>query len=138
MTFRKYDAGGLARPKGAPKQDCQVRALATARGIPYNEAWELLYLVQGELRRCAFALVESLSAGDARFGVIRTLPFPAVRGQPRMTGAVFCERHRKGRYILRMAHHVAAVKKGVLYDTWDSGSKCVYAAWEVTPAFPNR
>ena len=134
MTFRKHDAGALSRPKGAPKQDCQVRALATARGIPYDEAWQLLYLVQCELRRCTFALVESLFAGDTRFGVIRTLAFPAVRGQARMTGAVFCERYRKGRYILRMAHHAAAVKEGVLYDTWDSSSKCTYAAWEVTQA----
>lgn len=80
MPFRKYDAAALARPEGAPHVDCQVRALATARGIPYDEAWELLYLVQGELRRCAFALVESLSAGDTSLRRDhRTLSYPAVR-----------------------------------------------------------
>lgn len=131
MTFRKFDAGALARPKGAPKEDCQVRALTTARGIPYYEAWKLLYLVQGELRRCAFALVESLTANDPRFGVKRVLRFPAVKGKSRMTGAEFCKRHPKGRFILRMSHHVAAVKDGVLYDTFDSSAKCLYTAWEV-------
>lgn len=38
----------------------------------------------------------------------------------------------------RMAHHVAGVKEGVLYDTWDSSSKCVYRAWEITQAVTNR
>lgn len=114
MTFRKFDAGALGRPRGALKTDCQVRALATARSIPYDKEWELLYLVQSELRRCAFALVESLSANDARFGVCRTVAFPGVRGEPRMTGAQFCRRYPRDRYILRMAHHVAAVKDGVL------------------------
>ncbi len=131
MTFRRFDAGALARPKGAPREDCQVRALTTARSIPYEAAWVLLYLVQGELRRCAFALVESLTANDPRFGVKRTLRFPAAKGELRMTGAEFCKRHLKGRYILRMSHHVAAVKDGVLYDTFDSSGKCVYTAWEV-------
>lgn len=136
MTFRKFDAGAVARPKGAPKEDCQVRALTTARSIPYGDAWALLYVVEGELRRCAFALVESLAANDQRFGfgVKRTLRFPAVKGEPRMTGAEFCKRHPKGRYILRMSHHVAAVKDGVLYDAFDSSAKCVYTAWEVTAA----
>lgn len=136
MTFRKFDAGALDRPKGAPKEDCQVRALTTARSIAYDDAWALLYLVQGELRRCAFALVESLTANDQRFGVKRTLRFPAVKGEPRMTGAEFCKRYPKGRYILRSSHHVATVKDGVLYDTFDSSNKCVYIAWEVTPPAP--
>lgn len=109
-----------------------MRALATARSIPYDEAWELLYRVQGELRRCGFALVESLSAGDTRFGVIRTVAFPAARGKPRLTGAEFCKRYPKGRFVLRMANHVAAVKDGLIYDTWNSSAKCVYTAWEIT------
>lgn len=134
MTFRKFDAGALDRPKGAPKEDCQVRALATARNIPYEDAWALLYLVQGELRRCAFALVESLTANDPRFGVKRALAFPAAKGKPRMTGAAFCMRYPRGRYILRTSHHVVAVKDGVLYDTFDSSTKCVYTAWELSPS----
>lgn len=135
MTFRKFDAGALARPTGAPREDCQVRALTTARSIPYDDAWALLYLVQGELRRCAFALVESLNANDPRLGVMRALRFPAVKGEPRMTGATFCKRYPRGRFILRMSHHVAAVKDGVLYDTFDSSAKCVYTAWKVKPAW---
>lgn len=132
MSFRKFDAGVVDRPKGAPTQDCQVRALTTARGIAYNDAWKILYEIQGELRRCAFSLVESLTAKDPRLGPVTTLPFPAVKGKARMTAEVFCKKYPRGRYILRMAHHVAAVKDGVLYDTADTSRCCVYTAWEVT------
>lgn len=132
MTFRKFDAGEMNRPKGAPRQDCQVRALTTARGMKYNDAWKLLYEMQGELRRCAFTLVESLTMRDVRFGLVETMPFPAVKGKPRMTAATFCMKYPKGRFILRMAHHVAAVKYGILYDTADTSHSCVYTAWKVT------
>ncbi len=130
MSFVKFDAGKLYRVKGE-KRDCQVRALCTATDMPYLLAWELLYKVQGELRRCDFTLVESLSVLDPRFSAKRVLPFPAKAGQHRMTGEEFCQRHPKGRFILRLANHVAAVKDGVLFDTWDSTRKCVYTAWEM-------
>lgn len=133
MTFRKFDSGEGKREKGS-KGDCQVRALTTATGMPYDAAWGLLYRIQGELKHCAFTIVHSLTAGDPRLGVKRSLPFPAVKGKPRMTGAEFCRKHPKGRYILRMAHHVVAVKDGVLFDTGDTSRACVYTAWEVDPA----
>jgi hypothetical protein len=136
MMFRKFDAGVVDRPKGAPTQDCQVRALTTARGIPYNEAWNILYEIQSELRRGAFTLVESLTASDPRLGSVEKIPFPAVRGRDRMTAEKFCKKYSKGRYILRMAHHVAAVKDGVLYDTADTSRCCVYTAWKVTEVQP--
>ncbi len=65
--------------------------------------------------------------------VLRSLEFPARKGKPRMTGAEFCRKHPRGRFILRMANHVAAVKDGQVYDTWDSTGRCVYAAWEMRP-----
>lgn len=130
MTYMKYDAG---RPKGADKDDCQVRALATARAIPYEEAWTLLYAIQGERKMCAFPLVEGLEDCDQRLGVIRAMKYPPTRGRARMNGAKFCIEHPKGRFILRMSHHTAAVVDGVLLDTWDSQHKCVYRAWEIEP-----
>lgn len=142
VTFRKFDAGENHRKKGE-KGDCQVRALMTARGLSYDEAWSLLYRLQGELGRCAFPIVEALTLeaealtlettrtrlGD--LGVVVQLDFPAVKGKPRMTGTTFCKKHPKGHFILRMAHHVCAVKDGVLLDRFDCSSKCVYTAWEI-------
>lgn len=129
--FRKFDAGEPHRGKDGDKGDCQVRALATARGMAYPDAWELLYRLQGERKHCGFCLVDSLRAKDARLGVKNQLSFPAVAGKPRMTGDEFCRKYPKGRFILRLAKHVVAVKDGVLYDKWDSSGKCCYNAWEV-------
>ena len=129
--FIKRDVGIGCR--GTDKQDCQVRALVTALGLDYSKAWELLYTMQGERRRCSFGLVDDLILNDARLDVVRSLAFPAARGKPRMDGVKFCELHPKGHFILRMAHHVAAVVDGKLYDSWDSSGKCVYSAWEVRP-----
>lgn len=134
MTWRCFDAGAAHRKLTPSSQDCQVRALATARGIGYLEAWLLLYEMQGERRACAFTLTDELRRCDPRLGVIADMPFPAVRGKPRMTAERFCKEHPKGRFILRSAHHVAAVKDGVLYDTWDSSTRCVYYAWEIAAA----
>lgn len=129
--FVKHDAG-LGR-RGSDKNDCQVRAMVTALGFNYLHAWGLLYAMQGEQRRCSFGLVDALASSDSRLHVVRSLAFPAVRGRQRMDGVQFCKLHPKGRFIVRMAHHVAAVVDGKLYDSWDSSSKCVYSAWEVQP-----
>ncbi len=136
-VFRKWDAGEGFRSADAKNADCQVRALTTARRISYNDAWLILYAMQGERRACSFVLVYGLRDKDKRLGVIRQFDFPAVKGEKRMTGYEFCRKYTKGRFILRMAHHVAAVKDGQLYDTGDSSTACVYTAWEVEPATSN-
>jgi hypothetical protein len=129
--FVKRDVG-LGR-RGMDKQDCQVRALVTALGLDYSAAWKLLYTMQEERRRCSFGLVDDLALNDVRLRVVQTLALPAVRGELRMNGQKFCRLHKVGNYILRMAHHVAAVVDGNLYDSWDSSRRCVYGAWEVRP-----
>jgi hypothetical protein len=132
-TFQLFDAGVNARPRGGDKDDCMVRALAVARGISYHDAWALLYAIQGEMMFCGLPLLQALRAKDARLGVVEQLDFPAVRGRPRMTGREFATGHRRGRFILRLARHVAAVKDGTVYDTFDSTYGCVYTAWRVQP-----
>jgi hypothetical protein len=130
--FVKRDVGIGHRAPGKAV-DCQVRALVVALEMDYNDAWHLLYTMQGERRWCSFGLVEDLKSRDSRLHVVRALSFPAVRGKPRMTGAMFCDRYKTGHFILRMAHHMAAVVGGKLYDSWDSTRKCIYTAWEVKP-----
>lgn len=132
-VWRNFDAGVAEARRDPNKQDCQVRALTTALGIPYSEAWAMLYIAQGERRACGFTLVNELRDKKPAFGVIRQLDFPAVRGKARMTGQEFVKKHKQGRFILRLAHHVVAVKDGQLFDTWDSSHGCVYTAWEIQP-----
>lgn len=152
MTFRKFDAGVTQRPKGV-KNDCQVRALATATGIDWENAWHLLFERQRIAKACHFNLLDCLEQqarydmpegeidkkGIPRsylgfFGIEmkREISFPAKKGQERMKVADFCKKYPKGRFILQVANHVVAVKDGVFYDTWNCSHKCVYKAWEVT------
>ena len=131
-NFVKYDAG-IGKRSASESGDCQVRALSTTLGLTYEAAWSLLYTMQGEHKRCSFGLVKDLALFDPRLHVVLAHGFQAVRGKPRMNGMEFCKLHPAGNVILRMAHHVAAVVDGKLYDSWDSTRRCVYAAWEVRP-----
>ena len=54
-----------------------------------------------------------------------------MKGKPRMTPAAFVKKYPAGRYVLSLAHHVVAVRDGVVIDTWDCTKKCVYKAWEI-------
>ena len=130
MVFRKLDIGRGKRPAWA-KGDCQVRALAVAAGMTYEEAWHKLYQLQGRYRTAGFFLVKWLDIVPQELAVVRRFAFPAVKGKSRMTGEEFCKEHRLGNYILRLAHHVAAVEDGVLLDSWDCTDRCVYVAWKI-------
>lgn len=131
--WRKFDAGEGRRSDFAKGGDCQVRALCVALGIPYREAWQMLYTMQGERSACSFELVEELHVRNSLLNVVREISFPAEKGKERMTAVTFCKIHKRGRFILQMPHHVAAVKDGELLDMWDSSRKCVYRAWEIEP-----
>ena len=124
--FKKYDAGKGKRQPGQ-NGDCQVRALITASGMGYAEAWDVLYRLQGKYRTCGFDLCYYLERGE--LGAGKTMSFPAERGKSRMTAGEFAEKHPKGSYVLRQAHHVVAVEDGIVYDTFDCTDRCVFRAW---------
>ena len=133
-VFQRFDAGALASKEPPKKRhDCQVRALCSALGVIYETAWTMLYVMQGERRACSFSLVNELQDRHPSLHVVRQLDFPAVKGKPRMTPQAFASAHPRGRFILKMAHHVACMKDGKLLDTWDSSRRCVYTAWEIDP-----
>ena len=52
------------------------------------------------------------------------------KGSKRPTVDSFTKEHKKGTYILRVAHHIVTVVDGLYYDTWDSGAKSLYGYWE--------
>lgn len=128
--FVRYDIGA-GQPRRDERGDCTVRALATASGMPYEEAWELLYKLQGINRHCAFRIFEYLRKMPQTMGVVGAYKYRALKGQPRIKVRDFVVMHPQGRFLLQVAHHVTAVVDGKLIDTWDCGRKCVYGAWEI-------
>ena len=117
-------------PQGKNVADCVKRAITCASCQPYD-------VVSRALNR-----YKKISEADTynnwhinvvpfmnKFFLASKMSFPARKGQCRMTGSDFCQEHDSGIYVLQMANHVACVKDGVLYDSWDSSDKCVYTAY---------
>lgn len=145
--FAKIDVGEGHRSPEAEKSDCTVRALTIAAAISYENAWEMLYHHQGDRRANYFNLGALLddrfihltllrnaaahSPLPSRWMVTRALSFPAIKGRPRMTPATFVKKFPQGRFVLSLAHHVVAVREGLIIDTWDCTKRCVYSAWEI-------
>ena len=53
------------------------------------------------------------------------------KGERSMTVQKFCEKHRKGKYILTVANHDVAVVDGKYYDLYESHGRKVYKYYEL-------
>ena len=149
MTFARIDVGDGHRSKEAKGHDCTVRALAVAIAVSYETAWDMLYKFQAVQRTNAFDLgalldqrlldspalrlqpMPAITHPVTTWTVKTALSFPPVKGKPRMTPAAFVKAYPTGRFVLSLAHHVVAVRDGVVVDTWDCTKKCVYKVWEI-------
>ena len=121
------DGGRSISKRPAQKNDCTVRALAIARNLPYDDAYDIL---KEAGRKCSrgFDFVGWMSEQSWA----TKLAFPAVKGQRRMSPAQFCRDYPIGHYILRVSKHVIAVKDGVIFDTFENRpDRCVYSAWSI-------
>lgn len=126
--FQLNDAGRSLSKRPKQKNDCTVRAVALARGIPYDSAYELM---AGEGRKCSagFDVVKWLDKQDWA----NKISFPAVTGQKRMNPVSFTDAYPNGIYICRVAKHVFTVIDGVVQDTFVSRpDRCIYTAWLIS------
>lgn len=126
-TWICTDGGRASSTRPKQKNDCTVRALAIARNLPYDDAYDVL---KDAGRKCGrgFDFVKWI---DAQPWATK-ISFPAVKGQRRMTPAQFCQDFPRGIFILRVTKHVLVVKEGVVYDAFENRpDRCVYACWSV-------
>jgi len=126
-----YDDGGRSesrRPKS--KNDCVVRALAIATSQTYDESYEF-WAKRGRQPHRGTDMKIVRRDFEKWFGW-PWVPFPAVKGQKRMSHPQFEHEHPTGIWIVREAGHISAVVNGVLHDTflpWEG--RCIYGAWRV-------
>lgn len=126
--FHKTDAGRSTSRRSRQRNDCTVRALATARNMAYDEAYDTLAAAG---RKCGRGFEFGKWIADNAWA--KKLSFPAKKGEPRMNLAAFAEAHCCGTYIVKMAKHVAVVRDGVVYDDFENApDRCVYTAWQIT------
>ncbi len=138
-----YDDGGRAGAgyKGCTG-DCVVRAIAIATGLPYIEVYDAIN---------ALSRIEKPTSrrarSNARTGVHKMTYGPYIESlgaawTPTMKIGQGCKVHlcageipSKGRLIVRLSKHVAAVIDGELHDTYDcsrDGTRCVYGYWRMS------
>ena len=123
----KTDAGRSESQRPRQKNDCTVRALASARGLTYDEAYDLLKLA-GRQSGKRFRLSDWLNTQPWA----TKMPFPAVKGQRRMNPVAFCAQFPEGRFICKCSKHAFAVIDGKVLDEFKiRGARCIYTAWRV-------
>lgn len=132
--FFGTDAGRGVSRRPRQKNDCTVRALATACGIAYDSAYDVIKARGRRSNRGAY--FPSRAADDRAAGFSFTWQaFPAVKGQRRMNPVRFCRDHPGGAYIVKTARHVFAIVDGVAFDTSPSRpDRCIYGCWRVERA----
>lgn len=129
-----YTDGGREPEHKWEKNDCTVRALATATNQPYAMAHE--FMSRNGRRPGSGAFFHSIVARHK--GKVLGYKLEEVRPVARARGLrTFLYRNpqfRQGTWILQMSRHVATLKDGKLLDSFDSSAKEIRGAWKVFPA----
>jgi hypothetical protein len=138
----KYSAAEIdfseasASSKVGEKNDCSVRAIATAVGVTYNAAHEYMRTVFGRKNRkgakgmtaklaaLTFSDKPTQTAGDVKFEY-KSIPQNNLCNQYKLHGEIvhrkktvksFIDDFRDGTFLVFVSDHVFTVKDGVLID----------------------
>lgn len=123
MIWQSYNPN----PQGRRVGDCVIRAVAKATGASWDAAF-------AELAAQAQAMGD-MPSSDAVWGAYlkrrgftkHLLPESCPECY---TAADFARDHSRGVYVLAFGGHVATVKDGILYDSWDSSNGIPIYYWE--------
>ena len=132
------------------KDDCVVRAFASAYGVTYDYAHKKVAEVFGRKNRqgtAYFSLTMSALASKQikfnRKGVtpiredLNMMYWVEVKGKRtlrNMTTAKFLEKYSKGTYIVTIKGHAFTIKDGVVIGNTDDAlqrKKVIYGAWKI-------
>ena len=124
-----YSDGGRAEAGYRGTSDCGIRAVSIACDMAYKDARKLLQVharkgKQGNGSISAGIYREDMDAALKSIGWV-WVSAPKFSGRK----ARYHDLPATGIYIVRMAHHYAAVVHGDLYDAWNSSEKMVYGYW---------
>lgn len=126
--FTATDAGKASSHYKHQRNDCTVRALATATGLTYDHAHRIL-AQYGRLTGRRFDFKAFMKASS--HNMPRTT-YPAIKGARRMNPVRFSAAHPAGTYIVQTAKHVIAVIDGTFYDSEPPpADRCIYSAWRI-------
>lgn len=107
--------------------DCTIRAVSKALNIPWETAYIDLVMQGyeiGDMPSSNVVLNSYLRSKWFRRNVVSNLCPDCY------TFSVFAREHPKGTYIVCTGTHVACIKDGIIYDSWDSSDEVVIFYYE--------
>lgn len=113
-------------PAGRMVGDCSVRAVAKALGVSWEDAY---YMISDN----GYVMGDMPSSDGVWGSVLRQNGFyrhSIPNSCPDCyTAEDFAKDHPKGIYVLGFGGHVATIKDGYLYDSWDSSNEIPQYYW---------
>ena len=139
MEFKYNDGGRAAAGFKGEAGDCVTRSIAIATGLPYQEVYDKVNDL-ASVEKLPKRIASKGKKSNARTGVYKQtkrqfLEALGWKWVPTMFVGQGCKVHLradelpKGRIIVGLSKHSAAVIDGVLHDTYDcsrEGTRCVY------------
>lgn len=113
------------------KNDCSVRALATATNMAYDKAWALLK-EHGRRARTGVRITPLRNAYRAAMNA----DYIHVAGKPTLHR--FTQDHGTGTLIVRLSNHVFVMRNGVQYDMMVNGARRRVLGYWLVPETPTR
>lgn len=106
--------------------DCAIRAVSVALGVD----WETAFVM---IANNAFQMGDVLASNAVWGSVLRQHGFKRAiipnNCPDCFTAEDFATEHPKGVYVLGFGNHVATVKDGIIYDSWDSSKEIPQYFW---------
>lgn len=113
-------------PTGRAVGDCAVRAVSVALGVDWETAYDLI-------ASAGYDMGDMPSSDSVWGAVLRQNGFyrSAIPNAcpDCYTAEMFVEDHPRGVYVLGFGGHVAAIRDGVLFDSWDSSNEIPVYVW---------
>lgn len=113
-------------PVGRRVGDCSVRAISKALDTDWETAYSMI---------CANGfLMGDMPSSDSVWGAtLRQHGFSRLSISNNCpdcyTAEDFCNDHPRGIFVLAFGGHVATVKDGIIWDSWDSSNECPQYYW---------
>lgn len=146
IRFVKNDGGRADYGFVGKTGDCAVRAIAIATGRPYSRVYAELSRINATMPRTQ-ARSNTVGLHSAAHGIYtqsvlfkRYMTDLRFNWVPTMGIGTGCrvrlreDELPKGRLVVRVSKHIAAVIDGVLHDTHNcsrNGTRCVYGYWRL-------
>jgi hypothetical protein len=140
QAIKGYSDSPLAKSE---RNDCVVRAIASAFDIDYNKAHQWVAdNLKRQFRKGTFGFptkMNLMSTNNTRFNYKRTKTIDAKylttnKGKSKMTVGTFAKEYNIGTYIIRVDRHAFTIKDGSVIGNPDDATslrKIIKNAWKI-------